>query len=77
MSKASIRSSGSRESPSVWGDHEAIAERNRLERALEIGLEDTFPASDPVAVVQPGSAPDVDEQGSERAALNGPRAPTM
>jgi hypothetical protein len=29
------------------------AERDRLERALEIGLEDTFPASDPVAVVQP------------------------
>jgi hypothetical protein len=30
------------------------AERGRLEKALEIGLEDTFPASDPVAVVQPG-----------------------
>jgi hypothetical protein len=30
------------------------AERARLERALEIGLEDTFPASDPVAAVQPG-----------------------
>jgi hypothetical protein len=29
------------------------AERGRLEKALEIGLEDTFPASDPVAVVQP------------------------
>ena len=28
-------------------------ERGRLERALEIGLEDTFPASDPVAVIQP------------------------
>jgi hypothetical protein len=27
--------------------------RGRLERALEIGLEDTFPASDPVAVTQP------------------------
>ena len=25
------------------------AERNRLEKALEIGLEDTFPASDAVA----------------------------
>ena len=35
------------------------AERSRLERALEIGLEDTFPASDPVAVVQPGRADDV------------------
>jgi hypothetical protein len=29
------------------------AERDRLERALEIGLEDTFPASDAIAVVQP------------------------
>ena len=29
------------------------AERNRLEEALEIGLEDTFPASDAVAAVQP------------------------
>jgi hypothetical protein len=29
------------------------AERTRLEQALEIGLEDTFPASDAVAAVQP------------------------
>jgi hypothetical protein len=29
------------------------AERSRLEKALEIGLEDTFPASDAVAAVQP------------------------
>jgi hypothetical protein len=29
------------------------AERDRLEMALEIGLEDTFPASDAVAAVQP------------------------
>jgi hypothetical protein len=28
--------------------------RDRLERALEEGLEDTFPASDPISVVQPG-----------------------
>jgi len=28
-------------------------ERSRLEKALEIGLEGTFPASDAVAVVQP------------------------
>src|SRR5262245_35783430 len=28
-------------------------ERTRLEKALEIGLEDTFPASDAVAAVQP------------------------
>ena len=35
-------------------DDEATVERTRLEKALEIGLEDTFPASDPVAVLQPG-----------------------
>jgi hypothetical protein len=29
------------------------AERDRLERALEEGLRDTFPASDAVSVVQP------------------------
>jgi hypothetical protein len=29
------------------------AERNRLEKVLEIGLEDTFPASDAAAAVQP------------------------
>jgi hypothetical protein len=35
-------------------DDETAAEGRRLEKALEIGLEDTFPASDAVAVVQPG-----------------------
>jgi hypothetical protein len=29
------------------------AEREKLERALEKGLEESFPASDPVNVVQP------------------------
>jgi hypothetical protein len=33
-------------------------------KALEIGLEDTFPASDPVAVLQPGP-PDLVEQAVE------------
>jgi hypothetical protein len=28
-------------------------ERNRLEKLLEIGLEETFPASDAVAVIEP------------------------
>ena len=32
---------------------QAVAEGSRLEMALEIGLEDTFPASDAIAVVQP------------------------
>lgn len=40
------------------------AERLRLEAALEEGLEETFPASDPVAVTQPRrqsiSAPDIE-----------------
>ena len=38
-------------------DDEATVERTRLEKALEIGLEDTFPASDPIAVLQPGLSP--------------------
>jgi hypothetical protein len=33
------------------------AERRRLERALEEGLEETFPASDPVNVTQPPRSP--------------------
>jgi hypothetical protein len=33
--------------------NEEIKERQRLERSLEEGLEDTFPASDPINVVQP------------------------
>jgi hypothetical protein len=45
-------------------DDEATVERTRLEKALEIGLEDTFPASDPVAVLQPGP-PDRVEQALE------------
>jgi hypothetical protein len=31
----------------------AAEEKRRLERALERGLEDSFPASDPVNVTQP------------------------
>jgi hypothetical protein len=42
-------------------------EFSRLERALEIGLEDTFPASDPVAVIQP--APDFDDQAPAQLAV--------
>ena len=32
-------------------------ERERLERSLEEGLEDTFPASDPINVTQPPRSP--------------------
>ena len=31
--------------------------RRRLERALDEGLEETFPASDPVAVTEPAPTP--------------------
>jgi nicotinate phosphoribosyltransferase len=37
-------------------DRKAI-ERRRLEAALEEGLEETFPASDPVAVTEPRPQP--------------------
>jgi hypothetical protein len=30
-------------------------DKKKLERELEEGLEDTFPASDPVAVTEPGT----------------------
>ncbi len=33
--------------------NQAEAERHRLEAALEEGLKETFPASDPVAVTEP------------------------
>jgi hypothetical protein len=34
-------------------DKDKNIERNCLEKALEIGLEETFPASDAVAVIEP------------------------
>jgi hypothetical protein len=34
-------------------DKDDDVERDRLERALEIGLEETFPASDAIAVIEP------------------------
>jgi hypothetical protein len=34
-------------------DKDQNIERNCLEKALEIGLEETFPASDAVAVIEP------------------------
>ena len=35
----------------------ADEERDRLEQALEVGLQETFPASDAVSVVQPAPPP--------------------
>jgi hypothetical protein len=32
-------------------------QRERLDQALELGLEETFPGSDPVAVTQPPHSP--------------------
>ena len=34
-------------------DKDQDVDRNRLEKLLEIGLEETFPASDAVAVIEP------------------------
>jgi hypothetical protein len=74
-----VRKSQRRQNPPVHGEahryrstsrpensyeDEATVERRRLEKALEIGLKDTFPASDPVAVLQPGP-PDLVEQALE------------
>lgn len=36
--------------------HEQNRRQKRLEDALERGLEDTFPGSDPVSVIQPPSS---------------------
>ena len=36
--------------------HEQDRRQKRLEDALERGLEDTFPGSDPVSVIQPPSS---------------------
>jgi nicotinate phosphoribosyltransferase len=41
--------------------HKPETEKQRLERELEEGLEETFPASDPVAVTEPGP----DEPGDD------------
>jgi hypothetical protein len=34
-------------------DKDQDVDRNRLEKLLEIGLEETFPASDAVSVIEP------------------------
>ena len=39
-------------------------EKRRLDEALEEGLEETFPGSDPVSVIQP--APSKDDQPARR-----------
>ena len=37
--------------------------KDHLDQALEQGLEDTFPASDPVAVTEPARTPPGDDDG--------------
>jgi hypothetical protein len=44
-------------------DREA-RERQRMERSLEEGLEDTFPASDPINIIQP--PPSIEDKGKRR-----------
>jgi hypothetical protein len=46
-------------------------ERERLERSLEEGLEDTFPASDPINVVQPPPTPADKHDGARGGLRNG------
>jgi len=41
-------------------------ERRRLEKSLEEGLEDSFPASDPVSVTQPPPSA-YDKKGKKKA----------
>jgi len=42
-----------KETPDERRKREEAAWRQRLERSLEEGLENTFPASDPINVIQP------------------------
>ena len=46
-------------------NYEDEAAVERRQKAMELGLEDSFPASAPIAVVQPGSEPDLDEQAPQ------------
>jgi hypothetical protein len=50
-------------SPAKPTDADA-AEKRRLEDALEEGLEETFPGSDPISVTQP--SPTREQEGKER-----------
>ena len=52
--------SGSRAKPT---DRD-VAEKRRLDAALEEGLEETFPGSDPISVIQP--APTKDHERGRR-----------
>jgi hypothetical protein len=50
------------------------ARQRRLERSLEQGLEDSFPASDRINVTQPAPAHRKTERNSESSRLGAPQA---
>jgi len=45
---------GAQKSPAVRSFEKEEREKARREEELDEGLEDTFPASDPVSVIEPG-----------------------
>lgn len=49
-------------------------ERRRLDKALDVGLEETFPASDPVSVTPPSHAPE-DQHHDKGKPRHGDRKP--
>ena len=57
MAKTKTRHVGQR----TKRDKDHDVERNRLESLLEIGLEETFPASDAVAVIEPAPRESTDK----------------
>ena len=48
---------GPKSKPDHKADQTTGAEKRRLDAALEEGLEETFPGSDPVNVTQPAPSP--------------------
>lgn len=57
----SSKSKSGKAKPEKEGKKEHKPDKATLDRELEEGLEETFPASDPVAVTEPGP-PDDDEK---------------
>lgn len=51
-------------------DRETAVEKRRLDKALEHGLEETFPGSDPVNVIQP---PPSKEDARDKRTLSRPK----
>jgi hypothetical protein len=56
--------SGSLSTPKGANKHPKGTEKRELEAALDEGLEETFPASDPVSITQP--APSRDAKGPKK-----------